>query len=318
MRQIAARAWSSFLALLLVASLVEWIPIAAAVEPYRMGQVYRIGPDDVLAISIWGRKELDQVVSVRPDGKISLPRVGDIDAGGLTVAELASRLTTMYQGIARGAQVTVLVREIRSRWVFFFGGVVKPGPIPLTQELTVLQALSAVGGPIATADLESAFVLRGQARIPVNLRKVLEGDLAQNLRLQPGDTVVVPSPRLVCLPGIDCVWVQGEVKNPGPVKYTKGLTITTAIEAAGGLTALASEPVLVARDAPQDVAWMQGGRRNDEMLWFIMPNPSPRSVRSDARENNVDRIAVRAPPFHINTWRPLMPGDVITVPQRLF
>jgi polysaccharide export outer membrane protein len=312
MRQIAARAWSSFLALLLVASLVEWIPIAAAMQPYR------IGPDDVLAISVWAQRDLDQVVVVGPDGKISLPLVGEIDAGGQTVDDLASHLTTLYRQTMRHTRVTVRIKEMRSRQVFLLGGVVRPGSMPLTQELTVLQALSAVGGPIATADLESAFVLRGQARIPVNLRKVLEGDLAQNLRLQPGDTVVVPSSRLVCLPGIDCVWVQGEVKNPGPVKYTKDLTITTAIEAAGGLTALASEPVLVTRDAPQDVSWMQEGRRNDEMLWFIMPNPSPRSVRSDARENNVDRIAVRAPPFHINTWRPLMPGDVITVPQRLF
>jgi polysaccharide export outer membrane protein len=313
MRRFAARTWPSFLALLvLVASLVEWIPIAAAMEPYR------IGPDDVLAISVWDQRGLDRVVVVRPDGKISLPLVGEIDAGGLTPADLASHLTTLYRETMRRTMVTVSIKEIRSRQVFLLGGVVRPGSMPLTQELTVLQALSAVGGPIATADLESAFVLRGQARIPVNLRKVLESDLAQNLRLQPGDTIVVPSPRLVCLPGIDCVWVHGEVKNPGPVKYTKDLTITTAIEAVGGLTALASKPVLVTRDAPQDVSWMPGGRRNDEMLWFIMPNPSPRSVRSDARENNVDRIATRVPPAYINTWRPLMPGDLIIVPQKLF
>jgi polysaccharide export outer membrane protein len=246
-----------------------------------VGPDYRIGTDDVLAISVWDQKDLDQVVSVRPDGKISLPLVGEIDAGGSTVADLAGRLTTQYSKTVRGAQVTVSVREIRSRTVFFLGGVVRPGPMQLTQDLTVLQALSSVGGAVPTADLESAFVLRGETRIPVNLLTIMQkGDIKQNLKLQPGDTVVVPN--------ADAVYVQGEVKTPGQVKYAKGLTVVTAIAAAGGFTPLAS---------PSRVKILRSDGAKKETLGVnvndIMSDPDSKDV-------------------------PLKPNDVITVPQRLF
>jgi polysaccharide export outer membrane protein len=84
---------------------------------------YRIGPDDALAISVWDNKDTDVLVSVRPDGKISLPLVGEVQAGGLTVAELINNLNEQYGRSIRGAQVTVIVKEIRSRPVFFVGGV---------------------------------------------------------------------------------------------------------------------------------------------------------------------------------------------------
>ena len=246
-----------------------------------MGPDYRIGPDDVLAISVWDHKDLDQVVAVRPDGKISLPLVGETEAGGLTVSELAARLTTAYSQTVRSAQVTVSVREIRSRPVFFLGGVVRPGPMQLTQDLTILQALSLAGGPVATADLESAFVLRGDGRIPVNLLALLQkGDPTENLKLQPGDTIVVPN--------ADAVYVQGEVKTPGPVKYVKALTITQAIAAAGGFTPLASSRRVT-------VSRTDGGKR--EVLRInvgdIMSDPESKDVL-------------------------LKPNDVVTVPQRLF
>jgi polysaccharide export outer membrane protein len=258
--------------------------VSVAVGPSMVNAAepdYRIGPDDVLVISVWDQKDLDQVVSVRPDGKISLPLVGETEAGGLTVAELASRLTAQYGRTVRGAQVTVSVKEIRSRPVFFLGGVVRPGPMQLTQELTVLQALSSVGGPLPTADLEGAFVLRGDKRIPVNLQEMLQrGNMAQNLRLQPGDTVVVPS--------AGAVYVQGEVKAPGQVKYVKDLTIVMAIAAAGGFTQLAS---------PGRVTVMRGEGAKKEVLRVnvgdIMSDPGSRDVL-------------------------LKPNDIVVVPQRLF
>jgi polysaccharide export outer membrane protein len=270
------RGWRSQTAVTLMAVLTVWLPMAAAVGPD-----YRIGLDDVLAISVSDQKELDQVVSVRPDGKISLILVGDVDAAGLTVAELASRLTTQYARTVRGAQVTVGVREIRSRSVYFPGNVVRPGTIQLTQELTLLQALSLVGGPLPTADLESAYVIRGQTRIPVNIQSLLQkGDMAQNLQLQPGDSVVVPN--------ADAVYVQGEVKVPGPVKYTKGLTVVTAIAGAGGFTPLASA---------RRVTVVRGEGAKKEVFRVnvndIMNDPASRDFL-------------------------LRPNDVITVPQRLF
>ncbi len=261
--------------LVLVVSMVAWLPTVTAQGDYR------IGPDDVLVITVWDQKDLDQIVAVRPDGKISLPLVGELDAGGLTVAELASRLTALYSRAVKSAQVTVSVKEIRSRPVFFIGGVVRPGPLQLTQELTVLQALSAVGGPLATADLESAFVLRGGKQIPVNIRDMMQrGNMAQNLRLQPGDTVVVPSALTV--------YVQGEVKTPGQVKYVKDLTVATAIAAAGGFTQLAS---------PRRVTVMRGEGAKKEVL-----RVNVNDVLSDPGVKDLL----------------LKPNDIVIVPERLF
>jgi polysaccharide export outer membrane protein len=270
--------WRPLIAcVVLLAGIATGVPAAGAAGPS-----YRIGTDDVLTISVWDQKDLEQVVFVRPDGKISLPLVGEIEAGGLTVEQLAARLTTLYSRTVRGAQVTVSVREIRSRPVFFLGGVVRPGPMQLTQDLTVLQALSAVGGPLATADLESAFVLRGEQRIGINLQKMLQrGDTAQNLKLQPGDTVVVPN--------ADAFYVQGEVKTPGQVKYASDLTIVTAIAAAGGFTPLAS---------PRRVTVLRGDGPKKETF-----RVNVNDIMSDPAESRDV---------------PLKPNDIIIVPQRLF
>src|SRR5262245_62004827 len=135
---------------------------------------YRIGVDDILAISVWDNKDVDQVVFVRPDGKISLPLLGELQAAGLTVKALVDQLNQAYERFIKGAQVTVVVREIRSRPVFFVGGIVKPGQIQLTQDLTLLQAISLAGGLAPTADLESAFVLRADKSIHVDLVRLMQ------------------------------------------------------------------------------------------------------------------------------------------------
>jgi polysaccharide biosynthesis/export protein len=245
------------------------------------GPAYRIGPDDILVISVWDQKDLDQAVFVRPDGKISLALVGEIEASGLTVSDLAARLTKLYSQTVKGAQVTVSVREIRSRPIYFIGGVGRPGIMQLTQDLTMIQALSAVGGPLPTADLESAWVLRGQERIPINLLKMIQkGDVSQNVKLQVGDTIVVPN--------ADTIYIHGEVKAPGPVKFSTNLTIMTAIAAAGGLTPGASNRVKVLRG--------EGAKRE-----VLKVNVS--DIMSDPSES---------------ADVPLKPNDIIVVPQRLF
>src|SRR5215510_735455 len=110
--------------------LLFWVPqVTRAIE-----SDYRIGTDDLLEITVWDNKDLDQVVFVRPDGKISLPLIGEVRAGGLTVAELTTTLTDLYGQTVKGAHVTVGVKEIRSRPVFFVGGVARPGPLQLTQD----------------------------------------------------------------------------------------------------------------------------------------------------------------------------------------
>jgi polysaccharide export outer membrane protein len=243
---------------------------------------YRIGPDDVLAISVWDNKDVDHVVFVRPDGKISLPLLGEIQAGGLTVQALAAQLTEQYGKTIRGAQVTVSVREIKSRPIFFVGGVSKPGPMQLTSDLTLLQALSIAGGATPTADLENAFVLRGTKTIPVDLVKLIQkGDVRQNVQLEPGDTIVVPVG--------DVVYIQGEVKTPGAVKYSRDLTMLKVIAQAGGFTNLA---------APKRVSILRGEG----------------AKRTNLRVNVEDIMRESDAAADL----PLKPNDIIVVPQRLF
>lgn len=243
---------------------------------------YRIGAEDVLSISVWDNKELDQVVFVRPDGKISLPLVGEVQAGGLTVAELVGVLTERYSHTVKSAQVVVGVREIRSRPVFFVGGVAKAGPIQLTRDLTLLQAISVAGGPAVGADIESAFILRGEKIVPVDLLQLMQHRALQyNLTLEPGDTIVVPL--------ADVVYVQGEVRAPGVVKFVKDLTVVRAITQAGGLTPLA---------APKRVTVIRRNGTKGETLRVnvaeMMHNPE------------------EAPDL------PLKPNDIVIVAQRLF
>jgi polysaccharide export outer membrane protein len=233
---------SILILIVLAVHLTGWIaaPPAAAGEN---GNGYRIGADDLLNISVWDNKDLDRVVFVRPDGRISLPLIGDLEVAGLTVGELTQRLDDLYETKIKGAQVTVGVQEIRSRGIFFIGGVAKPGAMQLTQEFRLLQAISLAGGVVQGADLESSFVLRRGERLPVDfVRLIRQGDSRDNILLEPADTIVVPI--------ADVVYVQGEVRNPGAYKLSRDLTVLKAVAQAGGFaeTASAKRVTLVGSD----------------------------------------------------------------------
>ena len=192
-----------------------------------------VGPEDVLEVQVWDNKDLNQVVFVRPDGKTSLPLVGEIQAAGKTVQELQDYLSAVYAKTIKGAAVTVIIKEIKSRPVYFVGGFGKPGAMQLTRDLTLLQAVALVGGVMPGADAERGFVLRSDKQIPIDFTKLTQkGDLTQNIKLEPGDSIVAPL--------ADLVYLQGEVKAPGSVKYTQDLTVVRAITMAGGLTPLAA------------------------------------------------------------------------------
>jgi polysaccharide export outer membrane protein len=194
---------------------------------------YLVGTDDVLAISVWDNKDLEQVVFVRPDGKISLPFIGELQARGRTVADLEAEVTDKYQRTIKNVRVTIAVREIKSRAIFFIGGVARPGPLQLTQELTLLQAISAAGGFTPTAALDSVSIVRGDQWIAVDLAQLVQrAETAKNIKLQPGDTIVVPVGQMV--------FVQGEVKTPGAIPFTRELTVMKAIAQSGGFTPFAS------------------------------------------------------------------------------
>ena len=261
---------------------VPLVALAQAPPPQQADKDYIIGPEDVLEVQVWGNRDLNQIVFVRPDGRTSLPLVGEIGVAGKTVQQLQDHLGAVYEKTVKGAVVTVIIKEIRSRPVFFIGGFGKPGVMQLTRELTLLQAISVVGGVIPNADSEKGFLLRGEKRIPIDFNRLLQkGDLSQNAKLEPGDSVVVPL--------ADAVYVNGEVKQPGAVKYTGDLTILKALTQVGGLTPLASAGRV-------DV--LRGNSEKKER------------IRVD-----VDKM-MRSPDDNPDIR--LQPNDIIFVPQRLF
>ena len=158
---------------------------------------YVIGPDDVLSISFWREKDLTTEVSVRPDGKVTLPLLNDIVAAGLTPEQLRDSIRTAAKAYLEDPTPTVVVKEVKSRRVFITGQVEKPGPYPLNDQLNVLQLIAVAGGLKEFADGKHITVMRPQngaiITLPFNYQDVVHRrHLEQNIALRPGDTVVVP------------------------------------------------------------------------------------------------------------------------------
>jgi polysaccharide export outer membrane protein len=158
---------------------------------------YVIGPDDQLSVVFWREKDLSADVAVRPDGKISLPLLNDVQAAGLTPEQLRTALTTAAARYIEEPTVTVVVKQINSRKVFITGQVQRPGPYSLGGPTTVLQLISMAGGVLEYAKKKDIVVMRTENGRPVSYRfnysQVSERkNLTQNIELKPGDTVIVP------------------------------------------------------------------------------------------------------------------------------
>ena len=146
---------------------------------------------------MWKEAELTRQVPVRPDGKISLPLLNDVQAAGMTPTQLAAKLTESLKKFVTNPQVTVIVSAINSQRFYIQGEVNRPGAYPIFPGMTILQALSSSGGFTQFAKQKSIYLLRDvdgkQTKLPFNYKDVINGKhLDQNLLLKPGDTVVVP------------------------------------------------------------------------------------------------------------------------------
>lgn len=158
---------------------------------------YKIGAQDVLRIDVWKEDQLTRTVPVRPDGKITLPLVNDVQATGLSSVQLAAVISDGLKKYITNPQVTVTVTEINSRRIYVTGEVSRPGAFPLLPNMTVLQALSSSGAFTQFARPKKIYVLRTeeskQTKIPFNYNEVINGKQPeQNIALQPGDVIVVP------------------------------------------------------------------------------------------------------------------------------
>lgn len=167
-------------------------------NPASTGELapYIIGPQDVLDISVWKQKDVSRTLPVRPDGKISLPLINDIQAAGLTPMQLADSITKKLEKYITDPEVNVTLVTMNSQRVYVMGEVVHPGPILLIPGMNVLQALADAGGFTQFANEKKVYVLRNEGgkerRYPFNYKSVIKGNLRENITVIPGDTIIVP------------------------------------------------------------------------------------------------------------------------------
>jgi polysaccharide biosynthesis/export protein len=154
---------------------------------------YVIGAEDVIAVLFWREPEMSGDLTVRPDGKITLPLIGELVAVGHTPDALRAEIQKASTKYLADANVTVVVRQINSRRVFITGQVTKPGAFPLSSLRTVMQLIALAGGLNEYADGDHITIMRGTQLFKFNYKAVSKGrSLEQNIPLQPGDTVIVP------------------------------------------------------------------------------------------------------------------------------
>jgi len=225
---LPARVFALFF-VLLICGLFTATPANAA----KNSGSYVIGVEDVLDIRVWENAELSVNVSVRPDGKVTIPLLGDVRAKGLRPEQLKKRLEKKLSSFVRTPTVTVTVAAINSFKVYVVGGGTSPQVVSLRRNTTLLQLFAHIG-TLEKADIEGAFLLRGREKVEVDFYNlVIKGDFKLDMPLKSGDMLFVPDDFETRLQ------VVGAVMNPQTLSYKRGLTIVDAVLLAGGFTEFA-------------------------------------------------------------------------------
>lgn len=269
-----ARGWA-----LLLSVLALLTSAAAAQAP----EEYTLGPGDVVDVVVLGEPTLTVTVTVRPDGRISYPMLGELAVAGLRASELAERIAQGLSRYIRQPHVTVSVRDARARpFVYLVGQVARPGAYEIQRGWTVVQAIASAGGVTPRADLRKSQLLRGNRTVPLDLERVLlRGEAQEAPPLEAGDVVVVPESPL------RRVFVLGFVTRPGAYEIGEGARLHEAVSLAGGPDRRAAlESVgIIRQEAPP-----RGRVQTFDLLRFLR--------NADASQNPV-----------------LQPGDVVFVPE---
>jgi polysaccharide export outer membrane protein len=206
--------------MLLLGALLLWEPEANAegtaqalspneetIEKLSLGVTtdYLLGPEDVLEITVWRSTDLTRDVTVRPDGKISLPLIGDVSAMGKTAAQLSGDISAKLKEYKENPQVSIVVKAANSYAFFVLGEIMKPGKYPLRIKTTLLQAITIASGFTPMAARNKIVVFRfgknGQIKVKVSYDDIVLRDGSnQNIELKPGDQIVVPSENMMLTP----------------------------------------------------------------------------------------------------------------------
>jgi polysaccharide export outer membrane protein len=263
--------------ILLTLALLLLIPCASPAGDYVIGE------GDGLDIAVWGVKDLTFFVKVRPDGKITVPGLGDVSASGQTSANLQVSLSTRLKELVKAPIVTVTVKDITNSKVYFFGGGVKAGVYDLSRRTTLLQLLCTIS-EVKTADLKKSYLLRNGKKIKEDFYKLfIDGDAAEDLLLESGDSLFMP------LLMDKSVYVLGAVNLPKAIEYRDGMTVMEAILESGGFTKFASQ---------NDTQI----RRKEAGAEILLPVRAKEIIQEGKMEQNVK----------------LKPGDYIIVKESLF
>ena len=242
--------------ILLVIALLLLVPFSSSAGDYVVGE------GDGLDIAVWGVKDLTFSVRVRPDGKITVPGLGDVPASGQTPAELQASLSERLKKLVKNPIVTVTVREITNSKVYIFGGGINSGVFELNRRTTLLQLLCAVdtppagsGGGVAStaarsADYKRAYVLRKDKKIKENFYNLfVKGDTSEDIVIESNDAIFIPQL-------LDRnIYVLGAVNASRAIEYREGMTVMEAVLESGGFTKFADQSKVVIRrkDGNKDI-----------------------------------------------------------------
>ena len=206
---------------------------------------YVIGGGDSLQISVWGNPELSISTTVRPDGKISIPALGEIKTSGLSALELTRVLEKEMKRLVKTPIVTVIVRTMTNYRVFVSGKGAPAGVNILSRETTLLEFLSQIGG-LENADLENSYLVRNKKKIKKNFNQLFEkGDLSQDIILESNDMLFIPDNFE------NRISIVGAVNAPSTIPYREGMTILDVVLSAGGFNEFADKnSVKIVRKSP--------------------------------------------------------------------
>jgi len=195
---------------------------------------YIIGEGDTLSVNVWGEKDFSFTAKVRPDGKITVPAIGELTAANMSARNLQVLLTEKLKIAVKKPVVTVAVAEITNNKVYVFGGGVKSGVYTLSQRVTLLQFLCQFED-VRKADLQNAYVIRGKKKVREDFTKLfIAGNTDDDIVIEPNDTIYIP------MRVENTIYVMGAVTTPKPIEYREGITVMEAILSAGGFTKFAS------------------------------------------------------------------------------
>lgn len=219
-------------AFLLCSLLVSAVTYAVAAPAPT--DLYVLGPGDTIEIVVFGEPDLSRTVTIKPDGTIALPLIGEVKAAGKTTGQLVAELTALYKKYLKSPSVSVVVRELRVERIYILGQVNRPGEYQVRQGMGILELLASAGGPTARADLAKAVIIRGKTEtIQLNLLQAFATNTNPDVKLQPGDVLFIPETdrRIVVL---------GQVNRPGAYDLLEGQRVSDLIAAAGGVTTRAA------------------------------------------------------------------------------